>query len=61
MIDTPYDFEDVLKKLIIGTIGKINLFNAYSIMGKYELTTIFPDQIIALLAPSASHVLKEEE
>lgn len=60
LVEVPVGFEDLIKTLIVGTLGKTNLFNAYEFLGKYDLTTIFPDQLIALTALSSAQVLKKE-
>ena len=59
LVEVPLEFDDLIKKLILGTLGKTNLFNAYNLLGKYELNTIFPDQLIALTAMSSTQVLKK--
>lgn len=59
LVEPPAGFEDILKNLITGVIGHSNILLSYSMIGRYEMTTIFPDQINAILAVSAGQVLKE--
>ena len=60
LVEAPPGFENLLKTLITGVIGNSNLMMAYTMLGKYEMTTIFPDQINAMLALSVGQVLKKE-
>ena len=48
----------MIKDLITGVIGKPNLSEAYRMIGYYEMTTIFPDQMIFSITPASAVVLK---
>lgn len=58
LVEPPEGFEMMIKDLILGVVGKPNVMKAYSLVGKYEMTTIYPDQITFLISASASQVLK---
>lgn len=58
LVEPPEGFEMMIKDLISGVVGKPNLMKAYELIGRYEMNTIFPDQIIFTLAPSSAQVLK---
>lgn len=59
LVDPPEGFEMMIKDLIIGVVGKPNLMEAYRLIGRYEMTTIYPDQIIFSLSAASSQVLKK--
>ena len=48
----------MIKDIISLVAGKPNLMNAYKEIGKYEMSSIYPDQIIYALMPSASQLFK---
>lgn len=58
LVEPPEGFEPMIKDLITGVVGKSNLLKAYSLVGAYELNSIYPDQIIFALAPSSGQLLK---
>lgn len=60
IVEPPYGFETMIKDLILNTAGKSNLLRAYSLIGAYELKTIYPDQIIFSISASSSQLLKKE-
>lgn len=59
LVEPPEGFETMIKDIISGVVGKSNLLKAYTLIGKYEMTTIYPDQIVFLISASASQVLKK--
>lgn len=60
LVEPPAGFETMIRDAVVGVAGKSNLLTAYSLIGKYEMNTIYPDQIIYALAPSAAQLLKKE-
>lgn len=60
LVEVPEGFEPMIRDLIQGVVGKSNLLKAYTLIGKYEMTTIYPDQIVFLISASSSQVLKKE-
>lgn len=58
LVQPPEGFEMMIKDLITGVVGKPNLLEAYKRIGYYEMTTIYPDQIIFSLAAASSQALK---
>lgn len=61
LVEAPPGFEMMIKDLILGVVGKSNLLKAYSIIGKYEMNTIYPDQLIYLVSASVSQIFNKEE
>lgn len=61
LVESPVGFEEMIKRLILSVIGKPNIMKAYSLLGRYELKTIYPDQIISSLAVSSSNVILKED
>lgn len=59
LVTPPEGFEMMIRDLIIGVVGHSNLLKAYSLIGQYEMSTIYPDQIIFLLSAASSQLLKE--
>lgn len=59
LVDPPEGFEMMLKDIILGVIGKTNMLNVYVLLGKYEMKTIYPDQMVYLISASSSQVLKK--
>lgn len=57
LVESPAGFERMIKDLITLVVGHSNIIKAYSLIGKYEMTTIYPDQIVGMIAPSSSQVL----
>lgn len=60
LVEAPPGFESMIKDLITLVVGHSNIMKAYSLLGKYELNSIYPDQIIAMLAVSSSQLLIKE-
>lgn len=60
-VEFPVGFEEMIKQLILSTINKSNILKAYSLIGKYEMSTIYPDQIINLIANSSINALIKEK
>lgn len=58
LVEPPIGFENLIQENIKITLKQTNLFTAYSLIGKYEMNTIFPDQIIAAISIASSTVLK---
>lgn len=58
LVEPPEGFEMLIKDLITGVVGHPNIMKAYSLIGKYEMTTIYPDQIVFLISASSSQVFK---
>lgn len=58
LVEPPAGFEMLIKDLIKGVIGKPKLMEAYKLLGEYEMSTIYPDQIIGILSASSATVLK---
>lgn len=56
LVEPPEGFEMLIKDLITGVVGHPNILKAYSLIGKYEMTTIYPDQIVFLISASSSQV-----
>ena len=50
----------MIKDIILGVVGKPSLMKAYTLIGKYEMNTIYPDQIVFLISASSSQVVKKE-
>lgn len=57
-VEAPAGFETMIKDLITPVIGHSNIMQAYQLIGRYEMRTIYPDQIIGAIAPSSVQVLK---
>lgn len=58
LVEAPAGFEMMIKDLIKGVVGKSKLMEAYSLIGQYEMSTIYPDQIIFALSTASAQVLK---
>lgn len=58
LVEPPAGFESMIRDLISGVVGHSNIMKAYQLIGRYEMSTIFPDQIISLIAPSSAQVMK---
>lgn len=56
LVESPEGFESMIKDLIKGVAGKSNIMKAYTLIGKYEISTIYPDQIIFQLSASAANL-----
>lgn len=59
LVEAPPGFELMVKDLIVGVIGKPRLMEAYRLLGKYEMTTIYPDQIIFSISAASATAIKE--
>lgn len=59
LVTPPEGFESMIKDMILSVIEKSNLMKVYPIIGKYEMKTIYPDQILYLVSAAASQVLKK--
>lgn len=57
LVEPPVGFENMVKDLIKLVVGHANIMKVYQILGKYETTTIYPDQIIGLISASSSQVM----
>lgn len=60
LVEPPIGFEEMIKRLILSVAGKPNLMRVYPLLGRYELSSIHPDQIISLLAVSSVNVILKE-
>lgn len=58
LVTPPEGFEMMIKDLLLGVIGKSNIMKAYTLIGKYEMNTIYPDQIMFLISAYSSQVIK---
>ena len=58
LVEAPPGFESMIRDLIAGVVGHSNIMTAYKLIGQYEMNTIFPDQIISLIAPSSVQLMK---
>ena len=58
LVEAPAGFEQMIKDLIMMVVGHANVMRAYQLIGMYEMKTIFPDQIIGMLAPASAQLLK---
>lgn len=56
LVEPPSGFESMIRDLIEGVIGKSNIMKVYSILGKYEISTIYPDQLTYLVSAASSQV-----
>lgn len=56
LVVPPEGFEQMIKDLVTITAGRSNIMTAYTMLGQYEVTTIFPDQIIAMVAAAKTQV-----
>ena len=56
-VQPPVGFESMIKNIIFGISGAINLIEAYKILGKYEMNTIYPDQMIAKVKQTIDNVI----
>lgn len=56
LVEPPSGFEFMIKDLIEGVIGKSNIMKVYPILGKYEIHTIYPDQLTYLISAASSQV-----
>lgn len=59
LVVPPEGFESMLKDLVTGVVGHSNLMKAYQLIGQYEMSSIFPDQIIFALSAASSQLLKK--
>lgn len=59
LVEPPEGFEMMIKDIILGVVGKPSLMKAYTLIGKYEMSTIYPDQIVFLISASSSQVVKK--
>lgn len=57
LVTPPEGFESMIKDLILGVVGKPNLFKTYEILGKYEMKTIYPDQLLSIISASSCSVI----
>lgn len=57
LVESPVGFESMIKDLITSVVGHSNMMRAYQLLGRYEMKTIYPDQIIAIIAPAQSQLL----
>lgn len=56
LVSPPDGFEQMIKDLVTITAGRSNVMTAYTMLSQYEVTTIFPDQIIAMVAAAKTQV-----
>lgn len=60
-VEFPPTFESLVYDIIEQSIGQFDVFKAYQLIGAYEMTSIFPDQIINQLKISSENVLLKEK
>lgn len=56
-VEIPYGFESLIKDILTANIGRSNIMESYSLIGRYEMNSVYPDQILAMLSLSSSHVI----
>ena len=58
-VEIPETFKSLIRSAIEVTSRHVDLFKAYKLLGEYEMTTIFPDQIIAVTTVSRNNLIKD--
>lgn len=60
LVEPPVGLEQMIKDLITITVGHSNIMRAYQLIGVYEMNSIYPDQILGMIAASSLQVLIKE-
>lgn len=59
-VEAPAGFESMIKNIVLGISAAHNLVEAYKILGKYEMNTIFPDQILSKIKAASNNIIVED-
>lgn len=56
-VEIPESLKSLIRSAIEITSRHVNIFEAYKLVGKYEMATIFPDQIVAITSSSRNNLI----
>lgn len=58
-VQIPLELQNIVEGTMYSIVGKYNIFEAYKMLGKYDIVDIDPGQIIGLVQPYSKHILIE--